>query len=78
MIYIIKKCLVLPEKKIYPTNFGDEFIARLASYNKKMIKKSYGYIFGYWTKSFRLVSTCYKYNEVSIIHVPDEKEDVML
>lgn len=66
-------------KNDFKTNFGDEFIVRLAAYNnKKMIKNSSGYIFRYWTKSFRLVSTCYKYNEVSIIHVPDEKEDGML
>lgn len=67
------------KEKNFKTNFGDEFITRLAAYNNRnMIKNASGYIFRYWTGSFRLVSTCYKFNSVSVLHVPDEKEGGML
>ena len=61
------------------TSFGDEFIICIAAHQlQQYIKNAGGYIFRFWTGSFRLVSTCYEYNAVSILHVPGEKENGMI
>ena len=59
-----------------PTH-GDEFIISLAAV-KFNVKNAGAYIYRFWTGSFRLISTCYKYNPVTILHVPAEKEYGML
>ncbi|MBO5232144.1 MAG: hypothetical protein J6B88_05915 [Clostridia bacterium] len=64
----------IASKKFY-THFGDEFILSLtANKHRNKIKNSGSYIFRFWTSSFRLISTSYKYNPITIIHTPDEKE----
>lgn len=69
-------------KKIYEkmkernlvTTKGDEFIISIAANQCRLIvKNAGGYIFRFWTGSFYLVSTCYKYNPVCILHLPDGK-----
>lgn len=65
--------------KNFITRFGDEFIiSRAADQCKFMIKNSGAYVFRFWTGSFHLVSTCYKYNPILVIHVPDEKNRGMI
>lgn len=66
-------------KRNFVTTHGDEFITSLAA--KQMIgriKNAGAYVFRFWTGSFRLVSTCYKYNPVFVLHVPAEKERGMI
>lgn len=66
------------EKKFF-TSFGDEFIiSQAADRHKVLIKNAGAYIFRFWTGAFHLVSTCYKYNPITVIHVPDEKNSGMI
>ena len=59
----------------FETTKGDEFIVSLAALQlREQVKNASAYIYRFWTGSFRLVSTCYEFNAVTIIHVPDEKE----
>ena len=61
-------------QKKYEFKQGDEFLISLAADRLKMIIRNAGsYVFRFWTGQFRLVSTCYEYNFVSILHLPDEK-----
>lgn len=61
------------------TSFGDEFIiSQAAETYKRSIKNAGAYIYRFWTGNFRLVSTCYRYNPVVVLHVPDEKNQGML
>lgn len=62
----------------FVTTIGDEFITRLAADRMDNVKNAGGYIFRFWTNSFRLVSTCYKNNAVSVLHCPNEKRYGML
>ena len=63
-------------KRDFVTSCGDEFILSLAARDlNTLIKNAGAYIFRFWTGSFRLVSTSYKYNPVSILHLPSEKTD---
>lgn len=63
----------------FRTTRGDEFISRQAAEHlKPLVKNAGGYVYRFWTGSFYLVSTCYKYNPVSVLHVPDEKNRGML
>lgn len=56
------------------TEYGDEFIICSASVNiPGLIKDGGSYIYRYWTRNFYLVSTNFKFNPVSILHLPDEK-----
>lgn len=72
-------------KKIYDmmlanhivTKHGDEFIISLAA-TKLKVKNAGAYVYRFWTGSFRLISTCYKYNPVVVLHVPAEKQYGML
>ena len=72
-------------KKIYDmmlanhivTKLGDEFIISLAA-TKLKVKNAGAYVYRFWTGSFRLISTCYKYNPVVVLHVPAEKQYGML
>lgn len=67
-------------EKAFMTTKGDEFILSIAADNMKVSVKNAGaYIYRFWTgASFRLVSTCYEYNRITILHLPAEKEHGML
>lgn len=45
---------------------------------RDLIKSGNPYIYRFWTGIFRLVSTCYKSNPVSILHISDEKRSGMV
>ena len=78
----IDKCKNIYDKMIeqnFVTTKGDEFILSLAASQKKeLIKNAGAYIFRFWTGGFRLISTCYINNQVTVLHVPAEKESGML
>ncbi len=78
----IEKCKNIYNKMIeqdFETTKGDEFILSLAaSQTKELVKNAGPYIFRFWTSGFRLVSTCYINNQVTVLHVPAEKESGML
>lgn len=73
----ISECYSIYEKMLedaFYTSFGDEFIiSQAAEKHRLLIKNAGAYIYRFWTGSFRLVSTCFKYNPVAILHLPDEK-----
>ena len=77
-----EKCLEVFNEMILKniqTTKGDEFIISIAADSlKKIIKNSGAYVYRYWTGNFRLVSTNYANNHVSILHCPAEKEDGFL
>lgn len=60
----------------FVTTKGDEFIISLAANQmKQSVKNAGAYIFRFWTgANFRLVSTCYENNAVTVLHMPGEKE----
>ena len=63
----------------FRTTKGDEFITSIAAHRMKTkIKNAGAYIFRFWTGDFYLVSTSYKYNEIAILHMPDEKQRGLL
>ena len=66
--------------KNFVTSKGDEFILSLAADKlKAIIKNAFPYVCRFWTgASFRLVSTCYEYNRVTVLHMPAEKDHGML
>lgn len=67
------------QEKNFVTTSGDEFITSIVAYRmKNCIKNAGAYIFRFWTGDFYLVSTCYKYNEIAILHMPGEKKRGML
>ena len=62
------------KKENFKTKHGDEFIiCSVALKIPHLIKDGAPYIYRYWTGSFYLASTNYKYNPVSILHLPVEK-----
>lgn len=67
-------------EKDFRTTKGDEFILSVAAENMKAsIKNAGAYVYRFWTgASFRLVSTCYEYNRIIVLHLPAEKEHGML
>ena len=67
-------------EKGFQTSKGDEFIISLAANHMSgLIKNEGAYIYRFWTGArFRLVSTCFEYNSVVILHLPAEKEKGML
>lgn len=67
-------------RKEFKTSKGDEFILSLAvNEMKKNYKNAGAYICRCWTGlDFWLVSTCYEYNKVLILHLPAEKEKWLL
>ena len=73
-----EKCLQIynemREKNIYTTK-GDEYIISLAAdAMKPSVKNAGAYVYRFWSGTgFRLISTCYKANAVSVLHVPAEK-----
>lgn len=64
----------------FVTSHGDEFIISVAadSCNSNNIKNAGAYIYRFWTGTFRLMSTSYRFNPVTVLHVPAEKEEGML
>lgn len=67
---IAKKCT---------TTRGDEFIVSVAaSRTTAEIRNAGPYVYRYWTRRMRLLSTNYMYNGVTVLHVPQEKEHGML
>ena len=70
------------QKEGYQNSFGDEMIISVAAYMLRKenctIKNAAPYIYRFWTGNFRLVSTCYKYNRVAILHLPAEKSSGLL
>lgn len=77
-IEFIRECEKIYDKLIterYSFECGDEFILSLAADRlKHKVKNAGAYIFRFWTGTFRLVSTCYEYNAVSVLHLPSEKQ----
>lgn len=58
------------------TTHGDEFIVSIVADDMaNHIKNAGAYIHRFWTGSFRLMSTSYQYDPVTILHVPSEKND---
>lgn len=74
-----ESCLSIFQEMIdkkYTTTHGDEFIVSIAADCMiNHIKNAGAYIHRFWTGSFRLVSTNYKYDPVNILHIPSEKND---
>lgn len=67
------------EREKFSTFAGDEFILSLVAHkNKCLIRNAGAYIYRFWTNAFHLVSTCYRFNPVTVLHVPDEKKRGML
>ena len=68
------------KQKKFQTCKGDEFIVSLVANSMlESVKNAGAYIYRFWTGTrFRLVSTCYEYNSVLILHLPAEKERGML
>lgn len=57
------------------TTKGDEFIVSLAASEfAGLVKNAGAYIFRFWTGKFNLVSTCYRFNPITVLHIPAEKE----
>lgn len=57
---------------------GDETVLGIAAYEGFdkgfRVKNASPYVFRFWTgEHFKLISTVYKYNPVSVFHLPDEK-----
>lgn len=67
------------ERKFVTTK-GDEFIVSLAADRlRERIKNAGAYIYRFWSGGgFRLVSTCYQYNRITVLHLPAEKERGMI
>lgn len=79
---LIPKCIdilkELDDKNIQFTH-GDESLLAISAYeltneNKIHIKNASPYVFRFWNRrALTLLSTCYKSNPVTLLHVPDEK-----
>jgi len=72
------ECMEIYKRMIsesFHTNNGDEFIISLAANNmRQSIKNAGAYVYRFWTDpQFYLISTCYKYNPVCVLHMPSEK-----
>ena len=53
---------------------GDEVIINIAAdMMKERVRNATSYTFIFWTGDFRLVSTCYRFNAVRVLHMPVEK-----
>lgn len=53
---------------------GDEFMYAIAAHAcKEAVKNAGGYVYRFWTRTFRLVATSYQYNAVTVLHLPSEK-----
>lgn len=62
-------------KKDFVSENGDEFITSIAASRlKTRVKNAGAYIRRYWTGSYRLVCNDFDKNNITILHVPAEKE----
>ena len=62
-------------RKEFQTLCGDEFvISMVAAQSQLPIRNAGAYVYRFWTRSFRLISTNYEYNPIAVLHVPSEKE----
>ncbi len=53
---------------------GDEFMYAIAAHAcGTLVKNAGGYVYRFWTRTFRLVATSYQYNAVTVLHLPSEK-----
>lgn len=68
------------KKEKFLTNHGDEFIISSVAYSiPQLIKSANPYISRYWTlRNFYRCSTDYYYDQVSILHLPSEKNSGFL
>ncbi len=58
----------------YETSKGDEFIINVvANSSLDKVKNAGAYVHRFWTGDFHLVSTCYEFNRVVVLHLPAEK-----
>ena len=65
--------------KNFVSDNGDEFISSIAASRlKDKVKNAGAYIRRYWTGSYRLVCTDYDKDNITILHVPAEKEQGMI
>lgn len=75
-------CLKIYQKMIernFVTTHGDEFILSIAAFNMaNKVKNAGAYVHRFWTGSLRVISTNYKYDPVTVLHVPAEKQDGMV
>lgn len=63
----------------FVTTHGDEFISNIAAHRMRdKVKNAGAYVYRFWTGEFRLISTCYQFNPVVVLHVPAEKENGMI
>lgn len=66
-------------RKQFKTSCGDEFITSLAvARMEEKVRNAGAYVYRYWTRRFRLMSTNYQYNPVAVLHVPQEKDFGMI
>lgn len=82
MIEFSKACEDIFDRMIsrsFRTTKGDEFILSIAARMLRgQVKNASPYVYRFWTGAgFRLVSTCYRYNRIIVLHVPAEKEKGM-
>jgi len=77
-ILLSETCLSVYEEMIrkkVTTKQGDEFILSIAASRlKERIKHAGAYTFRFHTGTFRITPARYKFNPVSVLHVPNEKE----
>lgn len=79
--HFVQECLDIYRemlRKSFQTSHGDEFITSLAASHMNCIRNAGAYIYRYWTGAFRLISTNYQFNPVTVLHVPAEKNHGML
>jgi hypothetical protein len=73
----VAECMTIYEQMLerdFHTSQGDEFISSIAAYRlRNRVKNAGAYVYRYWTGTFRLVSTNFKYNPVIVLHCPAEK-----
>jgi len=61
------------DEKITTTK-GDEYIISIAAFqHTQSIKNAGAYVYRFWSGTFYLVSTNYRYNPVCVLHMPAEK-----
>ena len=63
------------EERAFVTKQGDEFILTIAANGlREKVKSAGAYVFRFHTGTFRIAPARYKFNPVSVLHVPNEKK----
>ena len=63
------------EERAFVTKQGDEFILTIAANGlREKVKSAGAYVFRFHTGTFRIAPARYKFNPVSVLHVPHEKK----